>query len=109
MAHWQFSYVYYRLVRIIPYSIDFKVVPSKVVIWNSIQFWFWHVANILNTLFFSVFVYFVMEAKNVTHNMAGMHKAIEEKADTYYIDSFLKVVYALYMAYALYRVKTTIN
>ena len=83
--------------------------PASIVKWNKIQYWFWLVLNTTNTLFFSVFAYYLTRETYITQNTEGAYKVLRYYSYTFFSDCLLKIVFGSYMAYAIYRVKRIIN
>ena len=58
IAHWMFSFEYYKMVRIIPFVLDDKTLPQSILKENTVQFWVFIVLNTICAILLGVTYYF---------------------------------------------------
>jgi hypothetical protein len=90
IAHWEFSFEYYNMVRIIPFVLDEIPLNSNILKSNTAQFWILTFLITIAAVLLGVSAYF----ENNLYQIIIL-----------YILTLLSFISAIYLVWSIYRIK----
>jgi hypothetical protein len=94
IAHWEFSFEYYNMVRIIPFVLDALPPLQSIIYQNTAQFWIWIVLNTMAAVAIGVSTYF--------GEITGRRKNSEI---SYLTLTLLEFISLIYLGLSIYRIR----